>query len=79
MPNPSHVLAVADRFVGALTCGLVRPTTRASSPVPATVTARRRNVMPPWELVMPVTVYEVDVDGTSESIVIDGVQAWPLQ
>ncbi|CAB4590177.1 unannotated protein [freshwater metagenome] len=47
--------------------------------MPATVTARTRNVMPPWELVMPVTVYEVVVDGTSESITIDGVQAWLLQ
>ena len=46
--SPSHAESdTAVNAFGALTCGAVRPTTVAPSPVPDAVTARRRNVMPP--------------------------------
>ena len=78
--RPSHAFStVAVKAFGALTCGDVRPTTVAPSPVPAAVIARSRNVMPPCWFNMPVTVYEVADDGSDESITIDAVQLTVVQ
>lgn len=64
---------------GIETIGAVRAITCAPSPVPAAVVARRRNVMPPFWFVIPVTVYDVADAGIAPSNTVDGVQPVEVQ